>query len=71
EKVGLLYRLFPILYKSKIIKEALKSLLELGIDTNSLFDKAIPYGESASRYEQLAKYLGNINEIQVKLKKQI
>lgn len=61
------HRLFPKLYKIKIAKEAIKRLTELGIDTNALLSKTIPYGEKESRYSDLVKYLNYANQIRVKL----
>ena len=66
-----LYKFFPKLYKAKLIKESMSKLLELNIDTKTLLDKTIPYGEGEARYGDLIKYLNFANEIQTRLKKKI
>jgi len=68
---NLFYKLFPELYRAKIVKDAMTQLIELGIDTKTLLDKTIPYGESDMRYEDLIKYLSCANKVQTKLKKKI
>lgn len=60
---------FPKIYKAKIAKEALKKLGELNIDTKTLLDKTIPYGEEEIRYKNLIKYLNFANEIQNSVKR--
>ena len=60
--------LFPKIYKAHLAKDALKELTELGIDTDELHNKTIPYGESESRYKKLIKYLKYANELQIKIK---
>ncbi len=60
---------FPKIYKAKITKEALKKLGELNIDTKTLLDKTIPYGEEEIRYKNLIKYLNFANEIQNNVKR--
>lgn len=64
-----LYRFFPKIYRAKLIKKAITKMLELNIDTNTLLNKTIPYGEGESRYEDLIKYLNCANELQTRLKK--
>ena len=49
----------------------MSKLLELNIDTKTLLDKTIPYGEGEARYGDLIKYLNFANEIQTRLKKKI
>lgn len=66
-----LYKFFPKLYKAKLIKESMSKLLELNIDTKTLLDKTIPYGEGEARYGDLIKYLNFANEIQTRLRKKI
>ena len=66
----ILYKFFPKVYKAKLIKKAINKMLELNIDTKTLLDKTIPYGEGESRYEDLIKYLNCANELQTKLKKE-
>ena len=41
---------------------------ELNIDTQTLLDKTIPYGENETRYEDLVKFLNYANELQTRLK---
>ena len=67
----LLYKFFPKLYKARLIKESMSKLLELNIDTKTLLDKTIPYGEGETRYGDLIKYLNFANEIQTRLRKKI
>jgi len=64
-----LYKFCPRIYRAKLIKKAIKKMLELNLDAKSLLDKTIPYGEGESRYEDLVKYLNYANELQTKLKK--
>jgi len=64
-------RLFPRLYKAKLIKEAMAKFPELNINTKTLLDKTIPYGENETRYEDLVKFLNYANELQTRLKKEI
>mgnify|MGYP004517780885 CR=1 FL=1 len=61
-------RFFPRLYKAKLIKEAMSKFAELNIDTQTLLDKTIPYGENETRYEDLVKFLNYANELQTRLK---
>ena len=64
-----LFTFFPRIYKAKLIKEAMAKFNELNIDTKTLLDKTIPYGESENRYQDLIKYLNCANEIQTKFKR--
>lgn len=64
-----LYKFFPKIYRAKLIKKAITKMLELNIDTTTLLNKTIPYGEGESRYEDLIKYLNCANELQTKLKR--
>lgn len=59
-----IYKLFPKLYKARLIKEAMENFLELNIDPKTLLDKTIPYGEAEIRYKDLVKYLKYATEIQ-------
>lgn len=65
------FTFFPKLYKAKLVKDAMAKLNELNIDTKTLLDKTIPYGEGENRYKNLIKYLNYANEIQTNLKKKI
>ncbi len=62
-----LSRFFPKIYKAKLIKKAMKCMRNSNIDTSSLFNKTIPYGESEIHYRELVKYLVLANELQSKL----
>lgn len=64
-----LFIFFPRVYKAKLVKDAMAKFNELNIDTKTLLDKTIPYGESENRYQNLIKYLNYANEIQTKFKK--
>lgn len=64
------FRMFPKLYNAKLVKDAVAKLLELDVDTKTLLDKTIPYGEGETRYDDLIKYLSYANQIQKKLKKE-
>lgn len=68
---ALFARFFPRLYKARLIKEAMAKFLELNIDTQTLLDKTIPYGENEMRYGDLVKFLNYANELQTRLKKKI
>ena len=68
---NLFFKLFPKLYKAKLVKDAMNELLELNIDAGMLLDKTIPYGENDIRYKDLIKYINCANEIQSNLKKKI
>jgi len=65
----LFFKFFPKLYEIKIAKNAIQKLNELGIDTNSLLEKSVPYGENELRYKNLVKFINYANEIQAKLNK--
>jgi len=65
----LIYKFFPKLYEFKVAKDALQKMNELGIDTNTLLDKTVPYGEGELRYKNLVKFIKYANEIQTKLKR--
>ena len=71
KKLGLydsfLLKFFPKLYRAKLVKQAMKRISDLNIDTALLFNKTIPYGESEIRYGDLIKYLVCANELQVEL----
>ena len=64
----LLLKFFPKFYKARLIKKAMKKMFDLNIDTKSLFNKTIPYGENEVRYNELIKYLTYANELQYELK---
>lgn len=68
---NLFFKLFPRLYKARLVKDALSELSKLDENAKSLLDKTIPYGEAQLRYEDLIKYLSLTNEIQINLKKKI
>ena len=65
----LLYKFFPKLYEFKIAKDAIQKMSELGINSDILLDKAVPYGENELRYKNLVKFIKYANEIQTKLKR--
>ena len=65
----LIYKFFPKLYEFKIAKDAVQKMTELGIDTNALLDKSVPYGEGEIRYKNLVKFIKYANEIQTRLKR--
>ena len=65
----ILYKFFPKLYAFKVAKDAVQKMTELGIDTNALLDKSVPYGEGEIRYKNLVKFIKYANEIQTKLKR--
>lgn len=65
---NIIFKLFPKIYKAKLAKEAIEKLKTLNIDTKSLSDKFIPYGEGEIRYQNLIKYLKYANELQAKFK---
>ena len=65
----IIYKFFPKLYEFKVAKAAIQKMDELGIDTNALLDKSIPYGEGEIRYKNLVKFIKYANEIQTKLKR--
>lgn len=71
KKLGLydsfLLKFFPKLYRAKLVKQAMKRISDLNIDTALLFNKTIPYGESEIRYGDLIKYLVCANELQIEL----
>ena len=64
-------RFFPKVYKAKLVKQAMTKFFELNIDTQTLLNKTIPYGENETRYEDLIKYLNYANELQTRLKKKL
>ena len=64
-------KFFPKIYKAKLVKQAMSKFIELNIDTQTLLNKTIPYGENETRYKDLIKYLNYANELQTKLKKNI
>ncbi len=64
-------KFFPRLYKARLVKEAMSKFIELNIDTETLLNKTIPYGENETRYKDLIKYLNYANELQTRLKKKI
>ena len=65
------FKFFPKLYKAKLIKEAMVKLKELNIDTKTLLDKTIPYGESEFRYKDLIKYLEYAAQLQSDIEKKV
>ena len=65
----LLYKFFPKLYEFKVAKDAIQKMTELGIDTDYLLNKTVPYGEGELRYKKLVKFIKYANEIQTKLKR--
>ena len=65
----ILYKFFPKLYEFKVAKDAIQKMTELGIDTNRLLDKTVPYGENELRYKNLVKFIQYANEIQTRLKR--
>ena len=65
----ILYKFFPKLYEFKVAKDAIQKMAELGIDTNRLLDKTVPYGENELRYKNLVKFIQYANEIQTRLKR--
>ncbi len=66
-----LYKYFPKIYKSFLIKKALNKLNSLNKTTLELMSKKIPYGESDERYNALIEYLSSANTIHAKLLKKI
>jgi len=66
-----LYRYFPKIYKSFLIKKALDKLNNLNQTASDLVSKKIPYGESDKRYDALSEYLSSANTIHAKLLKKI
>ena len=64
-------KIFPRLYRAKLVKQAMSKFLELNIDTQALLEKTIPYGENETRYKDLIKYLNYANELQTRLRKKI
>ena len=67
KKENFLIKFFPKLYKAYMAKCALKEFTRLNIDTKELMDKAIPYGESETRYKNLIKYLKYANDLKSKI----
>ncbi len=65
------FKFFPKLYKAKLIKEAMVKLKELNIDTKTLLDKTIPYGESEFRYKDLIRYLEYAAQLQSDIEKKV
>lgn len=63
------YKFFPAIYRIKIAKDISKELSLLDIDTNTLMNKTVPYGENEIRYKNIIKYLKYANKIQSKIKK--
>ena len=63
----LLFKFFPKIYRARLVKKAMKRLLELNIDADNLFNKTIPYGENEIRYKELVEYLKYVSELQLKL----
>ncbi len=64
-------KFFPKIYKAKLVKQAMAKFVELNIDTQTLLNKTIPYGENETRYKDLIKYLSYANELQTRLKNKI
>lgn len=67
-----LYKYFPKIYKSFLMKKALNKLSNLNQTAKDLIStKTIPYGESDERYGALIEYLSSANTIHAKIMKKI
>lgn len=67
-KTNFLYKLFPRLYKTKLVKEAVEKIKYLSEMSNELTSKQIPYGEQDERYKKLVDFLKYVNIVQADLK---
>lgn len=67
-----LYKYFPKIYKSILVRRGLNKLIALNETAGELINlKTIPYGESDERYNALIEYLSSANSIHAKLIKKI
>lgn len=66
-----LYKFFPRIYQTKMLRESLKKLRKINSLVNELAQSQTPYGEGDMKYQSIIAYLSSASSLHSKLKKQI